>query len=125
MYKIKRNHILEDLEIEDNDKKLNLTVDIDVDRILKQYMEAGSTVAKAQESVKNGTGQEEALGEAILALFCLIFGEDQTKQLVDFYGERYLEMLSDVVPFINDVITPRIMEARKRIEDSYKQVKRK
>ena len=35
MYKIKRNHLVEDLQIEDNGKTLDLKVDINVDTILK------------------------------------------------------------------------------------------
>ena len=131
MYQIKRNHIIEDLEIEDNGKILTLNVDLNVDTILHQYNQAQYKIAQASENAKKAANEkdlasaEEAMGNAVLGLFEVIFGEDQTKQIIDFYGDKPLEMLGDIAPFISEVVAPRIMEAQQRIADRYKQVSRR
>ena len=126
MYQITRNHVVEDLELDDNGKKLQLHVDLNVDAILRRYQQVAGELTKAQNEVKKGLTEErvEALGAAILNLFVLVFGEDQAKQLVEFYDGAYTEMLADVAPFISEVVTPKITEAQQRIMQNYQNVKR-
>lgn len=126
MYQIKRNHIVEDLQIEDNGKTLDLHVDLSVDQILRRYLQAAEAITKARNNAGKGLTEErvEKLGEAILGLFGVIFGEAQTKQIVEFYGEAYTEMLADIVPFINDVVAPRVADAQQRIMSQYQMAKR-
>lgn len=131
MYKIQRNRISEDLEIEDNGKVLTLKVDLVVDTILHQYNQAQYKIAQASQDAKKAANEndlasaEEAMGNAVLGLFEVVFGEDQTKQIIDFYGDKPLEMLGDIAPFISDVVAPKIAEAQQRIADRYKQVSRR
>jgi hypothetical protein len=128
MYQITRNHIVEELEISDNGKKLQLKVDISADTILTAYNKAqyklaeASIMANKAKDDKDTAKAEEAMGNAILGLFEVVFGESQTQKIVKFYDNRYLEMLGDIAPFISDVITPKVQEAQKRIGDRYKQV---
>jgi hypothetical protein len=128
MYQITRNHIVEELEISDNGKKLQLKVDISADAILTAYNKAqyklaeASIMANKAKDDKDTTKAEEAMGNAVLGLFEVVFGESQTQKIVKFYDNRYLEMLGDIAPFISDVITPKVQEAQKRIGDRYKQV---
>ena len=131
MYQIKRNHLVEDLQIEDNGKTLNLSVDINVDTILQQYNKAQYRIAKASNDAQNAVEDkdmgliEEAMGDAILGLFEVVFGHDQTEKIVEFYNNKPLEMLADITPFITDVVAPKVKEAQQRIEDRYKQVSRR
>ena len=126
MYQIVRNHVVEDLELEDNGKKLVLHVDMNVDKILGRYLQVAGELAQAQRAVRAEQTDEkvEALGAAILDVFSVIFGDAQAKQLVDFYDGAYMEMLADVTPFINDVVAPKVNEAQQRIMQQYKNVKR-
>ena len=130
MYQIKRKHIVEDLEIEDNGKTLTLSVDINVDSMLKAYNNAQYKIAQASNAAKAAAGDkdmsacEEAMGDAVLGLFEVIFGQEQTKQIIDFYDNKSLEMLGDIAPFITEVIAPRFKEAQDRIAESYRQVNR-
>lgn len=125
MYQITRNHVVEDLELDDNGKKLQLHVDLNVDTILRRYLQVAGELAKTQQAVRKGMTEEkvEALGVAILNVFSVIFGDDQAKQLVDFYDGAYTEMLADVAPFINDVIAPKVSEAQQRIMHQYQSIK--
>ena len=128
MYQITRSRIVEQLEIDDNGKKTVLDVDISADAILKDYTQAQYAIAQAQLSAqkakdaKDLEAAEAAMGDAILALFRVIFGKDQLETILQIYDNRPLEMLGDIAPFISEVVTPRIQEAQQRIQDNYKRV---
>lgn len=130
-YQIKRNHVVEELEIEDNGQKYTFSVDINVDDIIKKYNAANYKIAAAQENAKKAKDEkdmqaaEEALGDAVLSLFSVIFGEEQTKQIIEIYDGRSFEMLADIAPFIADVVGPRIQEAQARIAERYRQVSKR
>lgn len=127
MYQITRNHVVEDLKVTDagTGEELVLHVDLSVDQILQRYMQATEAFTKARNNANKGLTEErvEKLGEAILNLFVVIFGQEQAQKLVDFYGESYTEMLADVVPFINEVVAPKINEAQQRIMAQYQAAK--
>ena len=131
MYKVTRSHITEQLEIDDNGHKVVLEVDISADRILREYTAAQYDIARAQQAAQKAKNEkdmqaaEAALGEAILSLFRIIFGQKQLDQILQIYGDRPIEMLGDIAPFIADVIAPRIQEAQARIQDRYKQVSKR
>lgn len=128
MYKVKRNHLVEDLQIEDNGKTLDLKVDINIDSILQQYNRAQYRIAKAAQDAKTAANDndmekvEEEMGNAVLALFEVVFGHDQTQKIIEFYDNKAFEMLGDLSPFITDVVQPKVQEAQKAIEERYRQV---
>ena len=131
MYQIKRNHIVEELEIEDNGKKLQINVDINVDSMLKAYNKAQYKIAQASINAKKAAEDkdieraEEAMGNAVLGLFEVIFGAEQTQKIIEFYDNKALEMLGDIAPFISEVVSPRFKEAQDRISESYRQVSKR
>ena len=122
MYQIKRNHIVEELEIEDNGKVLHLDVDISVDEIIREYITArvrmqGASQAAKKAKNENDLGKaEEAMGDAVISLFNIVFGQDNTKKILDFYDGKYIAMLEEISPVILEVVEPRVIEAQKRIE---------
>jgi len=126
MYQIKRNHVTEELQVEDNGKTLDLHVDLNVDAIMQRYVAAARSLAEAQKEIRKGSDEDrvQKLGASIVELFGVIFGQEQTKQLVEFYSGAYTEMLADVAPFVNDVVAPKINEAQKRIMAQYGNAKR-
>ena len=129
MYKIKRSRIVEQLEIDNNGDKIVLDVDISADQILREYNAAQYAIARAQQAAqkakdnKDMQAAEEAMGEAIIDLFRIIFGQDQLDKILQIYDNRPLEMLGDIAPFIADVVAPKIQESQQRIRERYKQVK--
>lgn len=125
MYQIKRNHIVEELQIEDEGKVLNLSVDLNVDDVIGRYTAAGRALVDAEQKLKTADkgNMEElmlTLGEAVTTLFRVVFGDDQAAQIIDFYNGRHMEMLADIAPFINDVVAPRMAEGQERAAERYK-----
>lgn len=117
MYTITRkNRIKEDLQLchANGDVALTLSVDINVDEISGRLTQRQRQMQEAAARAQNAPDNDDAVkayGEAIIAFFDVIFGEEGAKQLIAFYEDNYTEMLIDVFPFINDEILPKIAEA--------------
>lgn len=117
MYKVKRKQTIEDELIIENSKgeeALRLPVKLHVDDVLAQYNRLRMILGEAQHNAQEDPTDEKAvtmLGCSIIALFKLIFGEDGGQKLVDYYEDRYTEMLADVAPFVTEVINPQMQAA--------------
>lgn len=124
MYKIKRSrHIVENLQIEDGGKVLDLVVDVIIDDIMKKYIDLGSRLAKLQGMIEAGEKSEDLYaeyGKTVVAYFELFFGTEQTARILNFYNNRYSEMLLDVTPFLQDVVVPAIIKAQEDTKNKYK-----
>lgn len=131
-YQINRKaHVVDEIHLEDNGKELTVKVDLQVERILREYNAAWVAIGEAQQKIQDmktvDGGEEEALvalGESIMALFGLLFGEAQTKAVLDFYDGAYLEMLADFVPYISETIVPKVQAAQVALADKYSRWKR-
>jgi hypothetical protein len=124
MYTIKKAaHIVDELRIEDGDKTLTVNVNIFIDDILADVARCQKKIALAQAKIKENKTDEDALaalGEAVIALFGLLFGEEQTKAIVGFYENRTASMLADFLPYITQEILPKVREAQEALAATYK-----
>ena len=132
VYTIKKAaHIVDELKIEDGNDSLVLNVNIYVDDILADFEEKRAAIGKAQSDLKALKASKEAdpsqigvvlnsLNDATYALFELIFGKEQTEQLVSYYNNRALTMLADFLPYFTGVILPEIKKAQADLADKYK-----
>lgn len=127
-YQVKRTkQIYEELELLDEADNVVRTLKIllDADTIYKtlnqkylelenaqQYM--NSLGADIKEEIKNHA--LERIGNAVYDLYLVIFGEDNTKTILDFYNDRMVEMNLEITPFIVDVIIPRMRESVKNMK---------
>lgn len=117
MYQVTRkNRIKEQLQLCHADGTVALTaeVDLNVDVIANRVSKAYEALAMAQNSLQktpNDPNAAEAYGKAVLAVFDVIFGEENARNIVAFYENNYTEMLLDLFPFINNEIMPKIREA--------------
>ena len=126
-YQINRKaHVVDEIHLEDNGKELTVKVDLQVERILRDYNAAWAKIGQAQQKIRELNGAEgmdeaeAALGQAIMALFGLLFGEEQVRAIMDFYGGAYLEMLADFVPYISETIVPKVRAAQAALAAKYK-----
>ena len=127
-YQINRKaRVVDERHLGDNGKGLTVKVDLQVERILRDYNAAWAKIGQAQVKIREVSGTEHmdeaeaALGEAIMALFTLLFGEEQVRAIMNFYGGAYLEMLADFVPYISEKIVPAVQKAQTDLVAKYKQ----
>lgn len=121
-YQVTRSkRITETLELTDEKGNVveSIDVNLDADAVCTAFRKKQTEVIDAErrlkETRKNGVETDlecayEAYGNAVIAIFELIFGEDGTKKLLEFFEDNYIEMGIQVVPFINAVIVPKINE---------------
>lgn len=137
-YQAKRQkQFQEDLELCDENGTVveTLHVNIDADsmarKISMKYRDMCRTLASTQEMKQELDRQDpeqlfaslERLGQAVVELFQAVFGEEDTKTIVTFYENRYIEMCEEITPFISQVVIPRCIEIKnqnqKRVLQSY------
>jgi hypothetical protein len=117
MYTVTRkNRIKEQLQLCHADGTVALTADVDlnVDAIAGRVSKAYEALAMAQNTLQNSPNDPnaaEAYGRAVLAVFEVIFGEENARNIVAFYENNWTEMLLDLFPFINNEIMPQIRAA--------------
>ncbi|MCI8361323.1 MAG: hypothetical protein HFE86_08325 [Clostridiales bacterium] len=141
--------IIEDLELIDQDGRVceTLHVEIDADRMAQEFNRRYNDIIRAELELKRlrasdlqragktdiaapetqGSPIDAALrayGNASAALCGLVFGEEGAQRLLTFYENRYTELLTEVLPFITQVVAPRIRQAtadkQRRLAHQYK-----
>lgn len=135
MYTITRkNRIKEELQLchADGTVACILEVDLNVDEIANRVNKAYETLGMAQNALQKAPTDPktmEAYGQAVAAVFAVIFGEDGAQKILEFYENNYTEMLLDIFPFINDEIMPKIKEAseqrRTQLVDAARKMKKR
>lgn len=117
MYQVTRkSKINETLQLCNSDGTVaeTIVVDINVDQIGSRVNKAYELVGIAQNTFKKDPHDPklaEEFGNAVLALFQAIFGDENAERIVTFYEGNETEMLLDLFPFINEVIMPKVRDA--------------
>ncbi len=135
-YQVSRSkHIKDVLELCDEDGNVVQTLDIDIDAdvICTQYRKRQIEIINAERQLKevqrNGLQSDIdaaffAYSNAVKEIFLLVFGEENTKIIIDFYNGQYIEMSVQLVPYIYNVIAPALEDALKRrkaqVKSAYK-----
>ena len=124
-YQVTRSkRITETLELTDENGKVveSIDVNLDADAVCTAYRKNQIAIIDAERRLKDvhrkGSQTDldaayEAYGDAMLGIFGLVFGEDGTKKILDFYENNYVEMGLQIVPFIRGVVIPKLDEALK------------
>lgn len=114
----KAKEVDEILELVDNNDKVvdSIPVHINVNDMAMSINKARNDIIRAQEKFNNASDDDieelkTQLGEAVLALFRLIFGEDGTERICKFYESNYTTMMNYVFPFIAEVVLPALESA--------------
>lgn len=132
-YQAKRSrHYVEQMELVDEcgNVQHTLTVDLDpgsvAENLSKKYVELVNIQRKSQEiSTDDPEQMKEAystLGNAVLSMIEAVFGDENTEVIKNFYGNHYTEMVTEIMPFITDVVVPQV---RKLAHDQKKNVLQK
>ncbi len=86
----------------DFNRKYNAVIRAEAE--IRKHMEAGVT-AENMEAV------QAAYGNAIVALFELVFGTTGAEKILAFFENKYIEMLTEVLPFFLEVVVPTLNAA--------------
>lgn len=125
-YKAKRQELVtEDLELCNADGTVVKTihVELDADNMVRKLSEKHLALINALKNVREvkdaSTEVEKAsaitvLGAAVVDLFEAVFGREDAECILDFYGNRYVEMCQEVVPFITQIVIPKVRKIAKQ-----------
>ena len=136
VYQAKRVHTYtQDFELVEKDGTVvhSMKVSLDpgsmVEKISKQYVEimhAQREAAAIDASIKNQNMLRDAyekLGNAVIAIMRSVFGDEQADIIIEFYSNRYNDIVLEVFPFITDIVLPDLrritQENKKNILQKY------
>lgn len=137
-YQVGRSKRIEEtLDLVDSEGIVQHTIPVALNTsdIARQYRAQYLNLAKAQQAytaLQQAQGEEkaaavetaeQALGDAVLGLFRLVFGEENLQQILNFYDGCYIEMLENVLPFLTQVVAPAVQadaaQRKQRIAQNY------
>lgn len=120
MYKIERIKKYT-VQLALNDEVLNIK--LDGLKQFKKYLEAQERLLDIQhkmEIMSKRTPEDKTLdemitllGETIIYMFTVLFGEENTQKIVDFFEGNYDEMMTAVMPFITKEVIPTLKAVAK------------
>lgn len=126
-YQAKRSQkVIEDFELVNENGQIETTIHVHIDadsmveKIRKKYVALVSAHGEMLKIQEKMTDKEvlhniyEKVGRAEIDLIEAVFGEEDTKKILEFYGERYIEMAREVMPFISEIILPKIEKIAKQ-----------
>lgn len=125
-YQAKRSKkYVKDFELVDAEGNIKHTLHISLDaddmtvKINRKYVALTRALSETTEAKRKAETAEdlqgvfETLGNAMVDLLQAVFGEENAKILLDFYEDSYIEISREVLPFISNVVIPRMIEIRK------------
>lgn len=116
-YQIKKdNEVVEELEFLDNNNEVvkKINVKINIDKIASEYRQRKVEITEAQQKINKGEEDAvELFGVAIINMFKTVFGEENTVAILEYFEGKYTDMLTNCIPFIEQVIQPAIEQVVK------------
>ena len=115
-FKLKRFKKTESLELVNEEGATEKVITVRLDRAglamkaSKKYVE----IQRLQAMAEKARGKENAeelvtkLGQTVIDFFEIIFGEEDTKAILEFYEGNYIEMALEVMPFIQEKVLPTV-----------------
>lgn len=119
MYTIQKSEAFsDDLELKDAAGKnliLNIRLNI-TPQLAGQYRALQVRLLNLQKQAADKPGDPETIeqiGRAVSDVLALLFGTENLEKMAEFYEGDFLTMLSDVFPYIQEVIAPRFADLAK------------
>lgn len=120
----RRQRFEEDFELVNEYGEVEHTIHVSLDaddmitKITRKYTDMIKVLSETTEAKRQADNPEaiadsiDKLGGAVVTLFQAVFGDEDTKKIVDFYDNRYIEMCKEVTPFITNVVIKRCIEIK-------------
>ena len=128
MYKVRKVSDIHDEFVVENiagEEELRLPVDIVIEDVLARYNRLRRLLGEAQEKLRQDhdcSEYQEYYGTIFVEILKIVFGESGAAQLLENYENKYERLLSDVAPFIVDVINPQMEAAMKARAEKYRRL---
>lgn len=118
--KIKSSVVRNKIEIENSAGEVLLSLPYTIN-----IAKTASAVTKKQvEMAQASSDNPEQIGKSFIDLLTIIFGEENTSALLEFYEDDYLTMVTDLTPLLVDEIFPIFDGYREKALAAHKKVKR-
>ena len=137
-YQAKRKKLYtEEFELIEEDGTVvhSLHVALDPDSMAKNLSEKHMALVKVMQemkdvNVKSAPGEAlETMGTAVIDILEAVFGVDNAAIIVEFYNNRYVEMCTEVMPFVTGTVIPEVrrmaQENKKAIAAGYNRKQRR
>lgn len=131
-YRAQRSQsVIEDFELVDEHGRTVETIHVDInggkmlELLSRKYLEL---VNLQRELVNELAGPRtkmaayEKIGECIIDMIEIVFGTENGEKVIKFFGSNYTELTYQVMPFITDIVIPKL---RAKVKDQRKEVKTK
>lgn len=97
---------------------VSLDADTTVVNINRKYAALTKSLYETNELRRNIDSEQlekclEKLGRAVVNILDAVFGEEDAECILQFYDNRYIEMTQEVMPFVSEVVLPRLLELKK------------
>lgn len=110
----KQRKLIEDIELlaDDDSVAMTLHVEINIDAIAREYRLTQAKLAAAQKkAAEQSTEALEEYGNAVIAMFTLVLGEENTEKALEYFENKYSEMAIQLMPFVTNVVQPAIQRS--------------
>ncbi|MGN1108196.1 MAG: hypothetical protein ACI4RK_02330 [Oscillospiraceae bacterium] len=130
-YQIKRSEKITDvLELCDEGGNVvtRLDITIDIDSIAAELRKRLVNVQTAEKLLKRAASQEDyaeaygLFGQTVNDVFSVCFGAENAKRITEHFGGDYIEMSLAVVPYIYEVVLPKVNEVVARRRTALKRI---
>ena len=126
MYTIKqRDSIVDTLALERRDgtvEKININLRITPD-IASKFRKEQLRLIELQKQDANNPETIEKIGEVIVNIMDLIFGEDGRNKIITFFDGDYTAMMLDIFPYIQNVVIPALQNQAAEMRKKFKRRK--
>lgn len=131
---IKRTEKIRDtLELCGEDGTIGVTLEfvVDIDAIAGELRRNLTDITTAEQALKKAATDKdyaaayEQYGRAVRGVFSVCFGRENAEHICEFFEENYVEMSVAIVPYIYDVILPRVNECIARRREQLKGIYRR
>lgn len=125
MYQLKRSEkIVEQIKVGEDVLEINL----DAGAVYAQFAKCHNALIIAEEALKNVTAENmanagenlEKYGAAVVGLLQVVFGDKNTEKILQFYEGNYIEMFTEIYPFLTTVVVPKMNETSRRKAEQVK-----
>ena len=116
MYTLRQNALFTDeIELQKNDgtsEILKIKIDI-CPELVKKYRELQVRFVDLQKCSNSNPGDlkiVEDIGKAVVDVFCLLFGDENAKKIIEFYSDDFQQIAYNLFQYIQNVLLPKFQE---------------